>query len=222
MEMNNVNKPTQVMAWIGFGISTALFVLVWIVNMLVMTQLGGSNNSNAGFVALYMLLIVLGCILGILALVFSIVGLVSANKRGLKKLPGVLGIILSCVSLISIFIPFIRAALVAPEPLEVIVPPLEEETSPYIEDVDVILSIRTIGYVKCYKEDGSNIANMYAGNRFQFSRELKTWLQTNGFSKDVAIAIKVDKDADYRYVVDVIDALNDLEINRFKILSDNV
>ncbi|MCH5245711.1 MAG: biopolymer transporter ExbD [Muribaculaceae bacterium] len=218
MEMNTVNKPTQVMAWLGFGISAALFVLVWIVNMLVMTQLGESNNSSAGFAALYMLLILIGSILGILALVFSIVGLVTANKHGLKKLPGILGITLCCLSLISVLTPFIYAVLVEPEPVEVIVPPSEEETT---EDVDVILSIGNYGDVKCYKADGSNTANMNALIKYRFSRELKTWLQTNGFSKDVSITIKADKDVDYSYVANVIDALNDLGINRFKILSDN-
>lgn len=220
MEMNNVNKPTQVMAWLGFGISAALFVLVWIVNILVMSQLGESNNSRANsFAYLYMLLILIGSILGILALVFSIVGLVSANKHGLKNLPGVLGITLCCVSLINVSIPFIYAVLVAePEPIEVNVPPTEDKTS---EEVDVILSIENYGDVKCYKADGSNTANMNAFIKSQFSRELQTWLQTNGFSKDVSIGIIADKDADYSDIVNVIDALNDLGINRFKILSDN-
>lgn len=217
METNTVNKPSQVMAWLGFGISAALFVLVWIVNILVMSQLSESNNSSAGFAALYMLLILIGSILGILALVFSILGLVTANKHGLKKLPGVLGITLCCLSLISVFTPFIYAVLVEPEPVTGIAPPAVGETS---ENVDVILSIGNYGDVECYKADGSNIANMNAMIKSRFSRELKTWLQTNGYSKDVSIAIKADKEADFSYIANVIDALNEMGIKQFTIKSD--
>ena len=220
METNTINKPSQVMAWLGFGISLALFLLVWGINAVIFCHLGDSNSANSAYpyAVLYMMLIIIGSILGILGLVFSIIGLVSANKNGLKKLPGVLGISLCCASLLSVFAPILYTVLfIETEHVEVIVPPSNEDIS---SNEDVILSIERFGDVKCNKADGSSLANMSAISKCSFSRELKTWLQTNGYNENVSIVIKADTDVDYNYIANVIEALNDMGIKKFSIKSD--
>ena len=89
-----VRKPSQVIAWLGFGLSLTVLVLIWVVNALVFTHIGERDFPAA---ALYMLVILIGGFLGLMGLIFSIIGLVSANKHFSKKWPSVSGLIFCCL-----------------------------------------------------------------------------------------------------------------------------
>lgn len=213
-----IKRPSQVVAWLGFGISLALFILVWILNGFILYLVGQSNHDIAG---LYMLMFMIGSILGILGLAFSIIGLITACRNALKKFPSVMGIVLCCASLISVFIPFFIAASIKAEKEEI---SLQNNTdNPNEEDgiiknkTDIILYIHGLGDVKCSKSGDNNFDNLSAFSKYQFLREFKTWMQTNGYTKNASIVIKSDKNIDYQYIVNVIEVLNELGIKDYQV-----
>lgn len=209
------NKSSQVLAWLGFGFSLVLFLLVWAVNILFICHVG---RANMHFTSMYMLLLFFGSILGILSLIFSIVGLVNANKHALKKYPGILGIVFCFVSLLSFFAPlFISVILGAKERSKIIDPVIQENYSKINISNEVILLVQKYGDVKCRKGDSDQQTDMSALTELGFEKEMRVWLETNGFDENVSIEIKYDKDTDYKYIVNVVEALQHLRIKNYYI-----
>ena len=216
-----IKRPSQVVAWLGFGISLALFILVWTLNGFILYLVGQSNHDIAG---LYMLMFMIGSILGVLGLAFSIIGLITACRYVLKKLPSVMGIILCCASLISIFVPFFISATIKAEKEEIALQNstdnLNEEDGIIKNKTEIILYIHGFGDVKCCKSGNNNFDNLSAFSKYKFLREFKTWMQTNGYTKNASIVIKSDKNVDYQYIVNVIEVLNQLGIKDYRVESN--
>lgn len=97
-----------IISWLGFGMALALFLLVWFVNLLVYNWTGCVRNPFPG---LYIILFFLGGFVGILSLIFSIIGLSMAVKRNSTKWIGATGIVLFVLSLFSFFIPIAFAGM---------------------------------------------------------------------------------------------------------------
>lgn len=205
------------MAWLGFGISLGLFLLVWAINILVLSALSQSNSPDSAppISSLYVLLIFFGVIPWILGLTFSIVGLVSAYKNGLKKSPGIWGIVLCCACFLSLFAPIFYPIFSAKKtPVEVNAPLETENVS---DKEDVILYIDDLADVRCFKKDENYPVKMSVFSSSSFKREFKYWLETNHLDKNVSIVIKYDKDTNYSYIANVIEALNELGMKNYVI-----
>lgn len=181
-------KSTSVISWLGFGMATALFLLIWVVNILVFSYARETANPIG---MLYVLVILLGGILGLLAMTFSIIGLVMAIKNSSPKWMGVTGIVLCVLSLFSFFVPMVCADLIKNKTVEVEVP---ESTSGANDDVaeDVTIQIYCLGRVRCV--NNVNAKNSIVGNMstldFDFNRQLANWLKMNNVDSSTEITVR--------------------------------
>lgn len=211
-----VRKPSQVIAWLGFGLSLSVLVLIWVVNALVFTHIGERDFPAA---ALYMLVILIGGLLGFMGLIFSIIGLVSANKHFDKKWPSVSGIIFCCLSLLSLFAPIIIASTIKSDPTEVI--QLEQNKNPS-SNSGIVLYITNKNRLKCFDNrngiDNTPVAiSMFSAEK---KHEFQTWMQMNNIDRDANFTIKTDTDVEYSDVIEIIDILKELGITKFQLSSD--
>lgn len=218
MEIPAERKPSQVMAWLGFGISLALFLMIWGVNALMFSLIG--NKEALVFTTLLMLFIPVGGFLGLMGLTFSIIGLVQATKNYLRKWPSVWGIIFCCLSVISVLSPVIIAATLKNKTLEIEQPEQEEATW---TDSKIELFITDDNTIKCYdnrygEDDNPDVISLNSINKKQ---EFETWMQRNNISKDEGFIINTDTYASYSDIVEVIDLLSELNILHYRIGSDH-
>lgn len=210
-----VRKPSQVIAWLGFGLSLTVLVLIWIVNVLVFTHIGERDFPAA---ALYMSVILIGGFLGLMGLIFSIIGLVSANKYFDKKWTSVSGIIFCCLSLLSLFAPIIIASTIKSNPTEVM--QLEQNENPS-SNSGIILYITNMNRLKCFDnrngiDNKPAVISMFSADK---KHELQTWIQMGNIDKDANFTIKADTDVEYSDVVIIIDILKELGITKFQLSS---
>lgn len=210
-------KSTSVISWLGFGMATALFLLIWVVNILVFSYARETANPIG---MLYVLVILLGGILGLLAMTFSIIGLVMAIKNSSPKWMGVTGIVLCVLSLFSFFVPMVCADLIKNKTVEVEVP---ESSSGANDDVaeDVTIEIYCLGRVRCV--NNVNAKNSIVGNMstldFDFNRQLANWLKMNNVDSSTGIVVNSTKKTDYSDILKVVDALNENGITKFRLSS---
>lgn len=210
-------KSTSVISWLGFGMATALFLLIWVVNILVFSYARETANPIG---MLYVLVILLGGILGLLAMTFSIIGLVMAIKNSSPKWMGVTGIVLCVLSLFSFFVPMVCADLIKNKTVEVEVP---ESSSGANDDVaeDVTIEIYCLGRVRCV--NNVNAKNSIVGNMstldFDFNRQLANWLKMNNVDSSTGIIVNSTKKTDYSDILKVVDALNENGITKFRLSS---
>ena len=211
--LSSNKRPSQIIAWLGFGISLVFLLLIWTVNILVFAQ---GNQSETPVMTLYLATIILGCFLGLLGLVFSIIGLVLSYKYNLKKLPGVLGIIFCFTSLISACVPMFYSFYIKTEELKISLPQSVEDDNS-IEIQEVVISIGENGNVKCYIEESKDTTNMSASSVSGFQKELNDWLLINNYDENVSIIIKSDDKAGYGHLINVLDAVSNLKIKNYYI-----
>lgn len=230
-----VKKPSQVIAWLGFGISLGVLLVFWAVLTVLYIRKG---DSNVVFPVLMLTLPILG-LLGLMGLVFSIVGLVMANRHSLRKAPSVWGIVFCDLSLLSLIIPFVIAVATRNNSTKEINRGRSEE--PVIEEVEthltawdtgnteqdnvlndnvedvavaaqknvVMLHVTDMYELKCY-DNRKKVDNHPAViNLLDYDKQhdFKTWLQVKGIGKADKFVIKVDQDIDYSYVVETLDML---------------
>lgn len=210
----NTKKTSSVFSWLGFGMATALFLLIWFVNILVFNRPGESHNP---ITALYMLLI-LGSILGILAMAFSIIGLVMAVKNNTSKWIGVTGIVICILSLFSFFSPIIYAGLIKSKALKFETPNSATAQDSKIAE-DITIQIYKFGRVRCINNvnpDGSIIGNMSTMD-YDFSKQLSNWLKMNNVNSSTGIVVNSSKDADYSEITKVIEILQENGITNFRV-----
>ena len=217
------------MAWVGFGIALTLFILVWVVNSIFFCANVNSVYEGVIYFPLFFIILIVGSILGLVALILSILGLVSANKNSLKKFPGVAGIVLICLSVISAFIPWIVMAFsaisdIASHEHEIINAVYDTETIRIIQEDDDVSEIESItlcvganGRVECTGNTDFQPHYMTANTDREIYRQLKTWMRINNIEKSVPFVITMTEDAKYDNIVNIIMALQKLGIKRYKI-----
>lgn len=210
----NTQKTTSVFSWLGFGMATALFLLICFVNILVFNRAGESNNP---ITALYMLLI-LGSILGILSMAFSIIGLVMAVKNNTSKWIGVTGIVICILSLFSFFIPITYASLIKSKTLK-----FETQNSKTAQDSkiveDITIQIYNFGRVRCINNinpNGSIIGNLNTMD-YDFAKQFSNWLKMNNVNSSTGIVVNSSKDADYSEITKVVEILQENGITNFRV-----
>ena len=219
MQASNNNKSTSIISWIGFGLATAVFILIWFVNIIVFQLRGEGANPIGG---LYMLLIPIGGILGFMALIFSIVGLIMAIKNNTPRWIGTTGIIVCVLSILSFFVPIVCAVIKKNKALNV------ENTEPLsvVDEVsteDVTIQIFSIGKVRCI--NNKNSSNTVVGNMstfdLDFEKQLSSWLKMNNVDDSTTtILVNSTNDADYSDIKKVIDTLNKCKISKIKLSSN--
>lgn len=215
-EISPVRTASNVFAWIGFGISLAVFLMVWGVNIIVFT----TPNFGTMFASLYMMLFLAGSVLGVLGLVFSIVGLIISYRKYLPKWPGVIGITLCCLSIVSVFAPFVMAVNKS-ETMELKLPETVTDTEAESIKDDIILKVLKNHTVECYNNKNGEDRNPNVIKiDDNFNDELSFWLR--GINVDDTgenFAIEADKETGYDEIVIVLDALKNLGITKFRIKS---
>lgn len=212
-ELKSHKKPRQIMAWLGFGFSLCVAVIILGILALVFSPFGSRNVM--GVAPFYILV----CVpLGLMAMIFSIIGLRSARKHSLKKWPGICGIIFSFIILIGFFVPMIASASGQNEPIAVEIPEVKEEVAP---QQGVVLSITDHLDMLCYDnrngEDNSPAKIFIHG--LDLKHEFETWMRMNNISKEDFFMIRTNAEADYTEVVAVIDVLNELGIKNFQLMT---
>ena len=207
-----IKKKSSIISWIGFGIAVAVFVLIWFVNILVFQWSGQPANAIG---ALYMITILLGSILGILAMVFSIVGLILAIKNDTPKWIGTTGIVLCIASIISFFLPIFCAGLKQKEPVQVVTPE-------YLKENNVIIQINKYGKVRCLdnRRESNNVVGNMQTYKYDFEQQLQNWLKLNNVDESAELIIQASKDADYSDINKVFNALQKAGLTKFTLKSD--
>lgn len=179
-------QPSQVVAWLGFGISLAVLIMIWCVNAFIFSHLG---SDSVGIASLYMLLIMVGGLLWLFGIIFSIIGLINAIKSSILKWPSVCGIVFCCLSLVSLVAPLVYAGAKVREPTRVVASNYDEMESA-TED-GVVLYITSMKTLICYdNRNGEDInpANIRMRSRRK-QHDLETWMQINNIDKDANILI---------------------------------
>lgn len=233
----NQKKATGIFSWLGFGISLAVLVLIWIINT---SLLNGDGGEPVRSVVLYFISILTGSILGGLGLTFSIVGLVIAVKRSYQKWQSICGIIFFCLSVLSLLVFFVATTLMEADrihvnnpdydyasvttgvdaPRESSVTTITEKATvnPFTEKRTVVLEFDRYSDVKCYEQGSSaKQAKMDASFKGSFLNDLKTWLKVNNINKTSRFIIIQKKDTEYRYIVNIVEALEQLGVKNFTI-----
>jgi len=214
---HEIRKSSSVIAWLGFGISLVVFLMVWLVNILVFYNAGDIDFPIA---ALYMLLIMAGGFLGLLGLIFSIVGLVQSMRNYTSKWIGLCGIVLCCISVLSIFAPVIVAGFIKNQTIDVVLPESGNENDMSKKDC-IVLKITRYKKIKCY--DNRNGKDYNPANISIYSidllHELSTWMQMNDIDKNASIVIETETDVDYSDVVDLLDILKSMGMTKYRTTS---
>lgn len=217
MPANNQKKPTSVISWLGFGMSIAVFLLIWFVNILVFNWMGKEANPIA---ALYMLTIMVGGILGLMALVFSIVGLSMAIKNSTPRWIGVTGIIICVLTILSFFVPIMCAGMIKNKTVETELPESNSVSNADIKE-DVTIQVFSVGRVRCINnKDASNtvVGNMNTVD-LDFKNQLANWLRMNNVDSTTGVIVNSTNDADYSDITKVVETLNENGITKFKLSS---
>lgn len=220
----SVRKPSQAMAWLGFGISLTVLLLIWCFNIFVFSNIGDEDFHAEFLFALYTLVIMIGGILGLMGLVFSIIGLVIAIRNYTRQWPGICGIVFFCVSLLSVFAPlFIGGATKTKKTVdkhtEQIIPnSANSETS----ESGIELYVKSFN-IECYDNRNGEDTNPSAIRVYSTDkkRELQTWMQLKNIDADEEFVIKTADDADFSHIVELLDIMKELNINNYRLATDN-
>lgn len=227
------NRPSQTKSWLGFGFSLAAFLLVCLLLIIAFVRASqyaeaakhGAAVAGGGFMGGTMLVVLIVIPLLVLGLIFSVKGLNYSRSHALKKWPSVCGIVLSCLTLLSFFVPLIASAFSSPAPVEVQLPENPASTSVNSAEESypnglAVLYVDSYFELKCsYSKNGKkgSDANMTIdpGLKHQF----ETWMRVNDISKDAEFRLSAAADAKYDNVVMVIDMLRDLGITNYAMYS---
>ena len=208
-------KPTSVFSWLGFGMATAIFLLIWFVNIRVFVWSHELGNCIA---VLYLGVAPLVAIIGFPAMVFSIVGLVLAIKNNTPKWIGISGIVIYVLSLLSFFGGFTR--FIESETLTIKLPPaVSTKESDIIEDITI--QIFGDGRVRCINNvnpkespdgDMSTLDN-------EFNKQFSNWLNVNNAYSSRGVIVNSSRDADYSDLIKVLEVLQGNGVPKYKMKS---
>lgn len=210
-------KSYSVISWLGFGMSIVLLLLIWIVNILVFKW---ANEPFSPIMSLFMLEILVGGLLGIFAISFSIIGLVLAIKNDTPKWIGTSGIVVCVLSLFSFFVPIFCAGMIKKETVKIELPnPASSNLETEIVD-DITIQIFAGGKV-CFINNKDNDCNIdtIETKDLLFNKRMSNWLSENGVDHSTRIIVKPSTDADYTDIIKVVDVLQVNGLSKFRISS---
>lgn len=206
---NKVEKPSNVISWLGFSFSLFVLILLWF-TMIIATFVV-KNNSNASFYdveVLFLIFLLIVIPFGLAGLVLSIVGLAKAANTGGKKWIGIWGLVFTFLSCLSMFAPIFVNSISAEE-AETLVP---DKDSVYEKQQSKGVVIFVEGnQLKCYDNRIENDNEPYETRIkpiLQLNKELEVWFNLHKVAKNETIKIIVSKDTDYGKVSELLDALN--------------
>ncbi|MDE5800613.1 MAG: hypothetical protein K2H74_06275 [Paramuribaculum sp.] len=209
-------RHSSAFSWLGFTLALILFLLVVFVDFLAIGAMANDAIADHSLFILYVLMIVGGGIFWLLALIFSVIGLVVAIKNFTPKWISITGIILCCVSLPAAFIPPFIGCVVQSEPM-IVSTPLPQPTTTDKTDIRIVINER--GMLECYDlfSDGGSPSMTIDSGCAELAAHISDWMQSRGLTKDASVSIEVDPDAGYQCVVDVIDVMQTLDISSYRI-----
>lgn len=201
---SNSKKESPAAGKLGFGISAATFIAVWVI--LILLWYNAMNSS----ILLIILTYAIGSVLIGAALVLSILGLRKASLHSLNQYPALAGIVVSVASIISmIMLVYVETSLqIQEEALSIQLPNTDElNNSPKSYDAWVVLD--KDGNVKCYREgDEENAAVIGDLKEEGFVNKLSDWLKANNLEKKSTIALQADpEESTFNDVRTVLEAL---------------
>ena len=217
MNTSSDNKQgTSVIAGLGLGISIFVLLFILLINLLLF-------NSQEAFdfkVSIYMILLIVGGLLGLLGFIFSLVGLIMAIKHYTPKWIGTCGIVISCLSFVCFFtLPLLFTTSIVKEPTEVIVPPsiLEKDDC---DSNKVVIQINEAGSVTCYVGEygvsslSHNDINLNDDNS---KKQFTSWLKDNleNVDDNTPITLVASSKTDYSDINLVMDWLQECGHSRF-------
>ncbi len=124
-------KKTSVVSWLGFGISLAVLFLILVSSF-------AAASSNFGNVeSILMIVLMLFVPIGLLGLIFSIVGLFLAIKNDTPKWIGAWGIIFCCLCGPAIIVGPVAKALLKGDKTEIIEIETPDEAASDVPDWDI-------------------------------------------------------------------------------------
>lgn len=221
MDSSNNNKNgSSVISWLGFGISIFVLLLILFINFLLF-----GNHQTPDFKAsIYLILFFAGGLLGLLGFVFSIAGLIMAIKNNTPKWIGVIGIVISCISIVSFFaIPIIANTSIEKEPTGVIIPPSALENTD--ETNQAVIQINDDRSVICYIDEESSSRMKINMNDVQFQKQFTSWIDKHlkNVDPNTQITILSSSKLDYSDVNSVLDLLHESGHSRFTLntIEDN-
>ena len=211
MEYHESKKPSSVFSWLGFGISLAVFLIVCLGAFVLFFV-----DEGPRVVFDYMLMVLACGLIGTLGFIFSVVGLVIANKHDLPKWMSVSGIILCCLSVIAFFSDPLET-FYHNEPHRVIIP----ESIQALEKSEnmVVFVLDADGNVTCSCNDiYDDIEVMFSLRTSSDELELKAWIATN--VADRQVVIYANKEVPYSQTEKLIELLNECGISKFSLQTE--
>lgn len=220
----NKRNSTPVLAWVGFVFSLLYFLMICMAYAFIFKNRHNEVGSMVGSPTVGIITLVLLCgVFGILGLVFSLIGFNAARRIDAKKWPGAWGIALSCLSVLSFMVPVIISPFIHREPMTVIVPSQIEDDIDGANDSGVVLVRVTSRNIKLY-DNRNGVDKTPATIRvytYDIAHQIKTWMQLNGVSTTSTFVLSTDENTDYSDVVEVVDALKELGITKYRLQSLN-
>lgn len=213
----NQNKSTSVISWIGFGLSIVTFLFIWFLNILLFKS---SAQDGHLYGELYILGMFAAGILGLMALIFSIIGLSMAIKNNTPIWIGTTGIIICVISILSFIVPIICKVLINSQESEIKTPESVTQTNENIQE-DITIQIFRGGRVRCINNinpQGTPVANMNTYDH-DFNQQFANWVKMNSVDSSTGVIINSTNDANYSDIIKVVDALNNNDITKYKLSS---
>lgn len=220
--VNMAHQPKKIsntISWLGFSFSLFVLLMLCVTVITIAKSVGNHNGIFDGSTALMMLVLLIGTPIGLAGMILSIVGLIKASNKDGKKWIGVCGLIFTGLSILSVFAPVVIATTAKTETIEVKVPEGEDTAR---QDKGILLKVD--GYqLKCYDNKNQIDTAPYVTHLkyiSQIKRELEVWFTIHNVEKNDVITLKVSQDTDYSQIADLIDALNQLGMKKFQLISE--
>ncbi len=217
---NVVVKPSNTISWLGFSFALFTLFLLWFTFLTIFLIGKSDHNSSYGIASiLLMIFLFIGLPVGLLGLILSVVGLNKAAKTGGKRWIGVVGLIFSGLSVLSLFAPFIFSFASAKEPAKVVTP--ASVINENRQENNVVFVVE--GYqLKCYDNRETNDVKPYQ-TRLEYSsqikKELEVWFKMHNVPKEETIILKVSSDTNYSQVAELLEALKRLGRTKYQLTS---
>lgn len=209
-----VKKPTSVISWLGFGISAFVFLLIWTINLLILSNIDHAPNGTG---VMYATTILIGTLFGLFAIIFSIVGLVMAIKNGTAKWMSVTGIVLWLLSIVSAVMPIVIIKINSNNKKIEKSAQIKNQSS--ITTNNISIEMLYFGKIRCVNNtnaDNSIIGNMDISD-YGFEDQLSNWFEINNIDNASRITIETSEDTDYSDIKKLIETLDKLGYTEYKL-----
>lgn len=217
--MNTHCKQSQIISLAGFGMTLFIMLATWIFHLsLYFKVFPGDKQSFESFS--YNGFVIGGSLL-LVGLILCIIGLSLSVKEKRGKTLAIWGMVFAFLTIAT----FVMDSLMAIEPVNVVTPPAESQTTTEFSDC-VVLSLDSSGTLQCvdYRAMDDSIITLNISDK-NFNPLFSNWILEKCLKNDSClindgrIIVMADANSDFSSVKVVLDALQANNLNKYSVMT---